>query len=748
MGKRTLKADQEAEIYRRTLAEPAPTHLELAAEYGVNESTISRAVARARKAAQAPDGESRPVALDIPWDRVHRWDGQPRKHFDPEALESLAGSVVEAGGVKQSILVRPHPELDGQFWLIAGERRWRAVGLLVERGQVPAGFAIPARVEWECDDLRALELAMIENLQRHDMNAMEEAEGYARMLAEGRSCADIARRVLGKPEKERHVQLRFALVAGLCDQAKEALRQGEISVEQARALRVAPPAKQAVHLPAVVAGSWGYRTTEEIRRTLKGGMVAVKHFPQLRDLYHGEIAVDEETGEELYADAAALQLLRAEELERKRAELAAKFPWVEVKGGEYGHYSDFDYQPDRSHPLAGAVIQIDSFGKLQIHRHLVRRADLRKIDAGAHVVVKGGKAKVEADSVTKAHFAHAKRRKSAAMRDAVANDALAARKLVCLALLGGHTAVDIRAGERRHFVADAGDPLWLTERVQALGRGWGMGGGGGFGIDAVGRVTAGSQTTAGQTEAELWRKLDALSEDALDRLFAALVALRVGSFNGGVDPCLGDEPATLAIAASLGLVGHEQEAGLGLHETDLEGLRKPALLAAVQLSGTSRDITHGVASPAAYSAKDLAEELRRLAPDLSGRFVLPTLRFAGAGAIKAVLARAVEPAQIDIAAVLAATPRLQAPATADVTFADLAGLLAAYAAFPFDAATPFGEIVGVEDFPRLAAELAETYGITLDTDDLFAVEDPATLAALIERRRAHPSSHPHPEACP
>ncbi|MDA8231310.1 MAG: ParB/RepB/Spo0J family partition protein [Magnetospirillum sp.] len=661
MGKRTLTTEQEREIYQRSIAPDPATHAALAAEYGVNESTISRAVSRQRMAAEegaegaVPEDAAAAGLMDIPWDRIHPSPINPRKHFDPERLDELAENIDQMDGVKQNVLVRPRADMDGHFWLIAGERRWRAVGRLVEWGRKPESFAMPARVEWDCDDRRHLELAMIENLQRNDMNAMEEAEGYARLTEQGMTAVDIARRILGKPDKIRYVQLRLNLVDGLCAEAQDALRAGKISVEQARALRTAPASKQAAHLPAVITGAWGYETTDKIRRTLKGGMVAVKHFPHLRAGYQGEIVTDEDSGEEMFADAAELQRLRAAELEEKKAELARQFPWVEVKGGsEHGYFTESDYQRDPGNALGGAVIQIDSFGKLQIHRHMVRRRDLQKIEAGAHVTVKAGVAKVAADPITKGHFAHAKRRKSAALRGAVARDPLAAKRLVCLALLGGHTAVDIRVGDRRHYVADAGNELAVTETIQDYGRGWGIGSGTGFSIDNVGRVHAGIHTTAANTEALLWRKLAELPEDDLDRLFAALVALRVGSFNGGGDPQMGDDEVTVEIARTLGIAAAEEALGLGLEREDLDGLRKPALLAAVHLSCTGTLITHGRPNLlAAMTAKDLAAELAGMANMLSDSFVLPTLRFASAAAIKTVMAKAVEPAQVDIEAAIA-----------------------------------------------------------------------------------------------
>src|SRR5699024_9786643 len=98
---------------------------------------------------------------------VESYAGQPRKHFDQEKLEELADSIREHG-VIQPLTVRKLSS--GYYQIIAGERRWRAARL--------AGLTEIPAVVIEADDRTAMELAMIENLQREDLNPMEEAEGY------------------------------------------------------------------------------------------------------------------------------------------------------------------------------------------------------------------------------------------------------------------------------------------------------------------------------------------------------------------------------------------------------------------------------------------------------------------------------------------------------------------------------------------------------------------------------------------
>lgn len=147
---------------------------------------------------------------------------QPRQHFDPEALSQLADSIA-ANGVLQPILVRE--EENGLYQIIAGERRWRASKL--------AGLTeIPALI-LEADDLRTAQLALIENLQREDLNPYEEAQAYQTLLTQfDLTQEDVAGR-LGKSRSAIANSLRLLdlpeCIAGM-------LREGKLSAGHCRAL--------------------------------------------------------------------------------------------------------------------------------------------------------------------------------------------------------------------------------------------------------------------------------------------------------------------------------------------------------------------------------------------------------------------------------------------------------------------------------------------------------------------------------
>lgn len=161
---------------------------------------------------------------------------QPRKQFDDESLAELAASM-EAHGVLQPILVRPRGE-DGRHLIIAGERRWRAAA----KAKL---HEIPALVR-QVEESVSAELALIENIQRTDLNPMEEADAYIRMRdVFGHKATDIAKAV-GKSRS--HVANMLRLEA-LPDEVKGMVSAGALSMGHARALLGADdPVKLAYHI--------------------------------------------------------------------------------------------------------------------------------------------------------------------------------------------------------------------------------------------------------------------------------------------------------------------------------------------------------------------------------------------------------------------------------------------------------------------------------------------------------------------
>jgi ParB family chromosome partitioning protein len=206
--------------------------------------------------AARPGGEGgavREVAIEL----IRPGAFQPRRRFDEAELEALAQSVREKG-VLQPLLVRPVEEAEAAFELIAGERRWRAA-------QRAGLHRVPVLVR-ALDDVEALEIALIENLQREDLSALEEAEAYRRLMRDfGRTQANLANAV-GKSRS--HVANTLRLL-GLPDAVQRQVEEGALSAGHARALLAA--ADPAALAAEIIRRGLNVRMTERLVQHRAGG---------------------------------------------------------------------------------------------------------------------------------------------------------------------------------------------------------------------------------------------------------------------------------------------------------------------------------------------------------------------------------------------------------------------------------------------------------------------------------------------
>jgi ParB family chromosome partitioning protein len=195
--------------------------------------------------------------LQVPVDSVRRNPRQPRMHFDPQELEELTASVREHG-ILQPLIVSA--EADGSYTLIAGERRLEAARRAGLR-------TVPVLVR-QIGERGRLELALIENLQRADLNPLEEAEAYRQLHEEfGLSHEEIARRV----GKSRVAITNTLRLLSLAQPLKQALLEGAISEGHARALlTLSTPEAQVAALRTVLQQGLTVRQTEELVRKLSG----------------------------------------------------------------------------------------------------------------------------------------------------------------------------------------------------------------------------------------------------------------------------------------------------------------------------------------------------------------------------------------------------------------------------------------------------------------------------------------------
>lgn len=200
---------------------------------------------------------------------------QPRKQFDEEALSELSASIAQHG-ILQPLLVRPLP--GGGYQLVAGERRWRAARM--------AGLEEVPAVIRELTDREAAELAMIENLQREDLNPMEEAKGYQTLMETyGMTQEEAARAV----NKSRPAVANALRLLQLPDEVAEMVAEGRLSAGHARAVL---SFSEEERLPAAQEAAEKGLTVRELERRAKAARAPKKNSPATafsRDSFYHEV---------------------------------------------------------------------------------------------------------------------------------------------------------------------------------------------------------------------------------------------------------------------------------------------------------------------------------------------------------------------------------------------------------------------------------------------------------------------------
>ncbi len=190
---------------------------------------------------------------------------QPRMNFDEDMLRDLAESI-RTQGVLQPILVRPHPDVPGRYQIIAGERRWRAAGI--------AGLHEIPVICRELSDVESAAAALIENLQRENLNPIEEAEGYQRLVQN----FGLTHETLGiaVSKSRAHVGNIMRLLT-LPETVRDEVRKGALSLGHARAMLTLPDAARV--MPEIMKKGLSVRQTERLVQRLQTDKQPAKAAP-------------------------------------------------------------------------------------------------------------------------------------------------------------------------------------------------------------------------------------------------------------------------------------------------------------------------------------------------------------------------------------------------------------------------------------------------------------------------------------
>ncbi|MFV0360938.1 ParB/RepB/Spo0J family partition protein [Tropicimonas sp.] len=190
----------------------------------------------------------------LPIESLEANPDQPRKDFSREALQELSESI-RAKGILQPLIVRPSPRRPDRYEIVAGERRWRAA-------QIAQLHEVPV-IERQLNDTEVLEIAIIENIQRADLNAVEEALGYRQLIDRFGHTQEQLAQALGKSRS--HIANLMRLLQ-LPDDIQQFLREGKLSAGHARALITAENPSDLAR--RVITGSLSVRETEKLAKRI------------------------------------------------------------------------------------------------------------------------------------------------------------------------------------------------------------------------------------------------------------------------------------------------------------------------------------------------------------------------------------------------------------------------------------------------------------------------------------------------
>jgi len=216
----------------------------------------SNAVAGVR-GEQGEEGRSNSSIRTLPIELLQPGKYQPRRRFDDDKIADLVQSIRERG-ILQPILVRPVAGEKGRYEIIAGERRWRA-------GQKAQLHEVPVIIRDDLTDRDALEVALVENLQRQDLTPLEEADGYCRLMEEFQHTQEDLAKAVGKSRS--HVANMMRLL-GLPDPVKDMVDRGALSAGHARALLTAADPEALAH--QVLDQGLSVRETEKLAQEAGG----------------------------------------------------------------------------------------------------------------------------------------------------------------------------------------------------------------------------------------------------------------------------------------------------------------------------------------------------------------------------------------------------------------------------------------------------------------------------------------------
>lgn len=301
----------------------------------------------------------------IPLTKLKPSTDNPRKVFDDASIAGLALSI-KTDGLLQNIVAAKPKGRKRIYHIISGERRYRALKLLVDQGDLPNDLSVPVdvRVDVTADD--ALRIATVENIQREDLSPLEEADAIAVLVDAGGSMDEISAQT---GLSLSTIKRRIALLE-LSDMSINALQQEQITLAQAEAISLGNHKQQSSALLEVIHG-W-CSSVDDIKKQIVGDAPSVSDAIFDMQAYTGTLTTDLFGKDETtyFDDVEQFYELQKVAAEKRVAELDAKHDWVEFTEG---WYSSIAYREADEGETGGAVVCLTSNGSVEIHEGLIRK---------------------------------------------------------------------------------------------------------------------------------------------------------------------------------------------------------------------------------------------------------------------------------------------------------------------------------------------------------------------------------------
>jgi ParB family transcriptional regulator, chromosome partitioning protein len=353
--------------------------------------------------------------------------GNPRKAMDRTSLEGLAASI-RNDGLLQNLVVKPVKSKDEHYRIVNGERRYRALKLLEQRGELDGDFAVPVEIRDHLSKDDSLRIATVENLQRQNLTPLEEAAALTKLIHKGTTLEDIAAQTgLSQTTVKRRLALN-----GLCEETRAALALGIISLSQAEAMTLGTDETQRNILEEIERDC--AFSADDIKATVLDDRptVALAVFPLER--YSGTITTDlfAEDETSYFDDREEFLRLQQEAVAQLAKQYETSTAWVEVT--ECYRIPDWQYREAEEGEQGGVLINLSPTGRVDIREGLVRREiDRHTAEETADNPVAPRKAKPAYSSALCVYIAH---HKTAAVQELLFACPRKAKEVAVVARLG------------------------------------------------------------------------------------------------------------------------------------------------------------------------------------------------------------------------------------------------------------------------------------------------------------------------